>query len=163
VTDWNRIVHEHGPRVFATAWRILGQAADAEDVVQEVFLEVHRLWRTRPVHNWSGLLSRLAACRALDNLRRRKPAVSLDGLVLPGSRDDPEETAVNRELVERLRQAVAQLPPQEATVFCMRYFDEVPNHAIAAALDISPGAVGAALHKARGKLEALLAEAVAGD
>jgi hypothetical protein len=33
VTDWNRIVREHGPLVFGTAWRILGHAADTEDVV----------------------------------------------------------------------------------------------------------------------------------
>ncbi|HBI42561.1 MAG TPA: hypothetical protein DDY78_06840, partial [Planctomycetales bacterium] len=35
-TDWDRIVREHGPMVYGTAWRILGCAADAEDVVQDV-------------------------------------------------------------------------------------------------------------------------------
>ena len=42
-TDWDRIVREHGPMVYGTAWRILGNAADAEDVVQDVFLQIHQL------------------------------------------------------------------------------------------------------------------------
>ena len=48
-TDWDRIVREHGPMVYGTAWRILGRAADAEDVVQDVFLQVHQLQQTHPV------------------------------------------------------------------------------------------------------------------
>ena len=71
VTDWDRIVREYGPLVFATAWRILGHAADTEDVVQEVFLQVHQLQQTHPVRHWAGLLRRLASCRALDRLRQR--------------------------------------------------------------------------------------------
>src|SRR3954447_6381089 len=80
VTDWDRIVREHGPLVFGTAWRILGHAADAEDVVQDVFLQVHRLEQVRPVRCWVALLRRLATCRALDRLRQRRATVPLDGL-----------------------------------------------------------------------------------
>jgi RNA polymerase sigma-70 factor (ECF subfamily) len=149
--------------VFGTAWRILGHASDAEDVVQDVFLEVHRLWVSRPVRNWSGLLSKLAACRAVDSLRRRKTFVSLNGLSLPAIDPEPEATAIGHELADRLRQAIAQLPPQEATIFCLRYFDDLPNQAIATALNLRPGAVGVALHKARTKLETLLAEPVKGE
>ena len=47
-TEWERIVRDHGPLVYGTAWRILGQAADAEDVVQEVFIEANRIRLTRP-------------------------------------------------------------------------------------------------------------------
>ena len=72
VTDWERIVRDHGPLVYGTAWRILGHAADTEDVVQEVFIEANRIRLTRTVRQWPGLLRRLAACRALDRLRQRK-------------------------------------------------------------------------------------------
>ena len=70
VTDWDRIVREYGPLVFATAWRILGHTADTEDIVQEVFLQVHQMQQTDVVRHWPGLLRRLAACRALDRVLR---------------------------------------------------------------------------------------------
>ncbi len=158
MTDWERIVREHGPLVFATAWRILGHAADAEDVVQDVFMEVQRL-RVR-VRCWPALLRRLTTFRALDRLRQRKPTAALDGLCLFSPNGDPESVAVGRELADRLRQAIAQLPQREGTVFCMRFFDELSYDQIAENLAISRGAVAAALHKARAKLENLLAEPV---
>jgi RNA polymerase sigma-70 factor, ECF subfamily len=156
--DWDRIVREHGPMVFATAWRILGQAADAEDVVQDVFMEVQQI--SVRVRCWPALLHRLTTFRALDRLRQRKNNVPLDGLCLFSPNGDPESQAVGRELAERLRQAIAQLPQREGSVFCLRYFDELSYDQIAENLAISRGAVAAALHKARSKLESLLAEPV---
>jgi RNA polymerase sigma-70 factor (ECF subfamily) len=162
VTDWDRIVREHGPRVFATAWRILGHAADTEDVVQEVFLQAHQLRQAGPVRSWAGLLRRLAACRALDKLRQRRPTVPLDGLDLAGGEGGPEQLAIEHELAERLREALAHLPPREAAVFCLRYFDDLSYEQIADTLQIRAGAVAAALHKARARLEALLLEPAQG-
>jgi RNA polymerase sigma-70 factor (ECF subfamily) len=160
VTDWDRVVREHGPAVFGTAWRILGHIADTEDVVQEVFLQVYRMQATQLVRHWPALLRQLAACRALDRLRKRRPVVSLNGMHLAHSRDGPEETAFERELAERLRQAIAQLPGREAEVFCLRYFEEFSYQQIAETLDINPGAVATALHKARVKLGTMLGECV---
>jgi len=159
VTDWDRIVREHGPVVFATAWRILGHAADTEDVVQEVFLQAHQMAQVEVVRCWEALLRRLAACRALDRLRQRRATVSIDSLALTTTSDDPEAIAMERELAGRLRQAVALLPRREATVFCLRYFDDLSYEEIAETLQISLGAVGTALHKARTRLESLLLEA----
>jgi len=163
VIDWERLVRDNGPNVFGTAWRILGHAADTEDVVQEVFLEAYRLRATQIVRCWPALLRRLAACRALDRLRQRRHIVSLNGLLVAGNGHDPEATAIGKELAERLRQAVAELPEREATVFCLRYFEDLPNQRIADILNINPGAVGVALHKARAKLEGLLIEAPTGE
>jgi RNA polymerase sigma-70 factor (ECF subfamily) len=164
VTDWDRVVREHGPLVFGTAWRILGNAADAEDVVQEVFLQVSQMERAQPVRFWPALLRRLAACRALDRLRQRRPTVPLDGLDLAGATNNgPEEEAAGRELAGRLRRAVAGLPAREAEVFCLRYFEDLSYRDIADALGIRTGAVAVALHKARSRLESLfLKHAVTG-
>jgi RNA polymerase sigma-70 factor (ECF subfamily) len=163
VADWDRIVREHGPMVFATAWRILGHAADAEDVVQDVFLQVHQLHQAGPVRYWVGLLRRLATCRALDRLRQRRHPVSLDSIPLASSGPSPEAALLEKELAERLRQAITQLPQREAAVFCMRYFEDLSYQQIAEALHIRSGAVAAALHKARAKLETYLLEPVPGD
>ncbi len=163
VTDWERIVREHGPRVFGTAWRILGHAADAEDVVQEVFLQAHQLHRTRPVRFWGAFLRRLAACRALDRLRQRRASVPLEGHDLASPEDNPEAAAVGHELADRLRDAVARLPDREAGVFCLRYYEDRSYEEIAETLGIRVGAVGVALHKARAKLEGQFSQAVTGD
>jgi RNA polymerase sigma-70 factor (ECF subfamily) len=160
VTDWDRIVRDYGPLVFATAWRILGHVADTEDIVQEVFLQVHQLLRTHTVRHWPGLLRRLAACRALDRLRQRKNTVSLNGQALVDRDEGPEAAAVEHELAERLRRAIAQLPDREAAVFCLRYFDDLSYQDIAQALHIRTGAAASALHKARLKLETILLETV---
>ncbi len=163
VTDWDRIVREHGPLVFGTAWRILGHVADTEDVVQEVFLQAYSLRAVQTIRHWPGFLRRLAACRALDRLRQRKPIVALNDLALACSTNGPEETAIGRELAERLREAIAQLPEREAAVFCLRYFEDLPYQRIAEILDINRGAVAAALHKARAKLEVMLSEVAKGE
>lgn len=162
MSDWDWLVREHAPLVYTTAKRILGRLADAEDVAQEVLLEAFRLAPNKTVRNWPGLLRRLTACRAVDRLRQRRNIMPLDGQAVRDFSPGPEQTAIGRELAERLRQALAQLPPREAEVFCLRFFDDLSYQQIAESLDIQPGAVAQALHKARARLEALLSEAVKG-
>ncbi len=106
---------------------------------------------------------RVLALVITSELRQRKSTVSIDGLCLFSPNGDPESQAIGRELADRLRQAIAQLPQREGTVFCQRYFDELSYDLIAENLAISRGAVAAALHKARAKLESLLAEPVQGE
>jgi RNA polymerase sigma-70 factor (ECF subfamily) len=157
VIDWDRIVSAYGPMVFAAAYRILGHTADTEDVVQDVFLQAYRMQAEAPIRNWPGLLRRLAACRALDRLRRRRAVASLEADV-PEDQAGPPEVAVGNELAERLRDALSLLPPREGTVFCLRYFEDLTYSQIAEVLQISGSAVAVALHKARSRLETLLLE-----
>lgn len=157
-TDWNGIIRQHGSTVFGAAWRILGHASDAEDVVQEVFLEAQQLANSQSVDHWAALLRRMATYRALDRLRRRKRALSLDGLPMPGKEHGPEAVAVGRELEARLRTAITQLPNREAAVFSLRFFEDLSYEQIAESLGVSTSAVAPALHKARAKLKALLVD-----
>jgi RNA polymerase sigma-70 factor (ECF subfamily) len=158
LTDWQRFVREYGPPVYGTAWRILGHAADAEDVVQDVFLEAYRLHQTRAVRHWPALLRRMATCRALDRLRRRQSAARVDELRLVDPGGGPEAEAHAHELEDRLLRALPLLPAREAEVFCLRYFERLTTEQVAAALNISPSAVSTALHKARARLAELLTE-----
>jgi len=64
--------------------------------------------------------------------------------------------AVERELANRLRWAVAELPDREASVFSLHYFGEMANGEIAETMGITADAAGVALHKARKKLKELL-------
>jgi RNA polymerase sigma-70 factor, ECF subfamily len=150
---WEIIVREHAPIVFGAAWRILGHATDAEDVAQEVFLEAFRKWRRWPDNHWLGLLRRLAVCRALDCRRRKTLITNIPWSELPSNAAGPSELVATNELMVLLRSAVDHLPRREAEVFCLRYFENLSPGEIADSLGIKPGAVAAALSKARTKLE----------
>ena len=154
--DWETIVREHGPIAYATAWRILGNETDTEDAVQDALLDALRLHRDERIKNWGALLRRLATCRALDALRKRRVAIPFDADPPASPAGQPEAVAVGAELATRLRQALAQLPDREAEVFSLRYFGDLANSDIAAALAMNTGAVAVALHKARSRLETLL-------
>ncbi len=91
---------------------------------QDVFTEAFRLHKAGPVQSWTGLLVRLATLRSLDRLRRNRPSVELrecDGM----STAEPFEELAAGELALWLRQAIAQLPDQQATVFVMHYFEQL--------------------------------------
>jgi RNA polymerase sigma-70 factor (ECF subfamily) len=144
---------------FDTAWRLLGHAADTEDAVQEAFLEAFRLHGRQKVRNWGGLLRHLVTRRAIDRLRQRRKSLPLEALpFVPASpaSDQPESVAVQHELADRLRLAIAQLRDREASVFSLHYLGEMSNSEIAETLEISIDAVGVALHKARNRLKELV-------
>ncbi len=149
MTDWTAIVREHGPMAFQTAWRILGHVQDTEDAVQEALLEGLRAYRAGEVQNWGGLLRRAATCRALDRLRQRRPLTPIPESVPSPAGERPDQIAEARELAAWLRGILSTLPERQAQVFSLRYFGEVSNPEIAAALRISVDAVAVALHKAR--------------
>jgi RNA polymerase sigma-70 factor (ECF subfamily) len=158
VTNWDQIVSDQGLGLYRLASRILGGGPDAEDVVQEAFFETYQLQRGQTVNNWAGLLRRIVTHRAVDRLRKRRATVSLAGLEPSTGTHNPEHTAIARELGERLRLAIGELPERQAAVFCLRYFDDLAYAQIAETLGIDPSAVGTALNKARAKLKSLLVD-----
>jgi len=158
--DWDLIVRDHGPMVYRVAWRILGDADEAEDVGQEVFLGLHRLLSSRRIRNIGGFLRRLAALRALDRLRRRKTAITFTEVTTVDSRT-PEAELIEQELAGAVREAIARLPERMGAVFCLRYAEGMSNVQIAEALEISPSAVSTALNKARQRLAAMFQTSIA--
>lgn len=150
--NWNLIVKANAESVLAAAFRILGNLSDAEDVSQEVFAEAFRKWKPTSDQNWNGLLRRIAVCRAIDQLRRRKTSEPFSNPILDRSALDPLQVAAERELHERLRSAVSELPPREAQIFCLVHFESLSHASVAQQLGISAGAVAKGLSKAKSKL-----------
>jgi RNA polymerase sigma factor (sigma-70 family) len=161
--DWPEIVNCHATLVVGSVRRILGNDHDAEDVVQDIFLEAYQVSHKMIIRNWAGFLHHLATRRAIDRLRKRVrgasglPAAETDAAEVADPAPLPYQEAIAGELAERLRIAISNLPQGQAEVFSMRCFEEMTYDQIADALEISTNAVGLALHKARARLQALLA------
>jgi RNA polymerase sigma-70 factor, ECF subfamily len=154
---------EHGREVFRAAYRITGNAADAEDVTQTVFLRLMRQEEgSRLGPEPTGYLRRAATNAALDVLRRRRTAraVPLEGVEerLTDQAPGPERRLGSRRLHESLRRALTALSERAATVFALRHIEGLTNGEIAELLDTSSAVVAVTLHRARRDLKKALGD-----
>jgi RNA polymerase sigma-70 factor, ECF subfamily len=160
-------------RVSRQALRLLGDTAEAEEVVQEVFLTIYTKAHTfRGDSAFSTWLYRLTVNAALGRLRRRKgnDAVSLDDY-LPRFQEDGhhlirpvvdwsealEDRVANDELRRLLYQAIEQLGPIDKAVVVLSDIEGMPDKEIGEILTLSVPAVKARLHRARLSLRGRLA------
>lgn len=166
-----QLVDEHAGRIYRLALRMMGNEADAEDVLQETFLSafksIDRFEARSSLGTW---LYRIASNAALMRLRRREPEqVSVDeplerddGDLLPRQFFDfcclPEEDLLRDEAWTEMERAIEDLPPSLRGVFVLRDIEGLSTEETAAALDLSISAVKSRLMRARLKLRERLAE-----
>ena len=152
------LFRDHHDRVFRTAHRITGSPADAEDVLQTVFLRLVKGQEAYDLsENPAAYLSRAAINASLDLMRSRTRArlvepgdVELEGL--ESRWQNPEVEHADRELQTLIRQAVAGLGKTAGEMFVLRYYEGYDNQEIAKMLDTSHMVVGVVLHRARTRL-----------
>ena len=148
----------HSDRVFRTAYRITGSPADAEDVLQTVFLRLVKGKETYDLsENAEAYLSRAAINASLDLMRSRGRAKSVglgdkEAEALESRFRSPEVEHADRELQTLIRQAAAGLGKTAGEMFVLRYYEGYDNREIAQMLDTSQMVVGVVLHRARAKL-----------
>ena len=156
--ELERLFQTHHGRVFRTAQRITGSAADAEDVLQTVFLRLVKGQESYDLsRNPEAYLSRAAINASLDLLRSRTrlKAVALDDTdadTIAGHARSPEALHADQELQTLVRQAVGRLGKTAGEMFVLRYYEGLNNKEIAVLLETSPFVVGVVLHRARTKL-----------
>ncbi len=130
----------------------IGDAAVAEDVIQEVFIKLwenrHTLDESRSIKSY---LFTIANNLALNNLRHRKVVIQFQQKQrqeVTSYADSPEAAAEANELREKLLHLIAGLPEKTRVVFMMSRFDELANKEIAARLEISVSTVENHMNKA---------------
>ena len=152
-TAWSLelVYRTHQQMVLRTAYRLTGRTADAEDVLQTVFM---RLSAHPPgnVDNLEGYLRRAAVNAALDVLRSRQTwgEVELEEQ-LPSRPALSAFTAAH--IRDALRQALATLSPRAAEVFVLRFVEGHDNREIARMLKTSAAVVAVLLHRTRRQLQ----------
>jgi len=152
--DWEEAYRSHHASVYRAAYQVTGSAADAEDVLQTVFL---RLWRRGPeaaaVDNLRSYLYRAAINASLDLLRARQEEVQpLDeeNFPIPQGGATADETMALRSW---LRSALTKLNPKHAEMFTLRYIQELDNREIAKIVGTSAAVVAITLFRIRKQLQ----------
>jgi RNA polymerase sigma-70 factor (ECF subfamily) len=150
-----QIFLEHKELVFRAAYRVTGNATDAEDVLQTVFLRLARLEVFPEITNLPGYLHRSAVNASLDLLRGRKDSqtLSLDEDPTPAEAVSLDHGPRSAELRDWLRHALARLNPRWAEMFVLRFIEDKSNREIAAIMKTSPAVVAVVLHRTRSLLK----------
>jgi RNA polymerase sigma-70 factor, ECF subfamily len=132
--DFEKLIDEHQSMVFSLAWRMTGDRGLAEEIAQDVFLELDRhLGRIESAAHACFWLRRVTMSRSVDALRRRKVR-GIDLWVEMEDRHCFQAEFHSSPLGLRLEQLLATLPEQQRVALILRYQEDLTPEEIAATL-----------------------------
>jgi RNA polymerase sigma-70 factor (ECF subfamily) len=147
--------HQYKQMIFRAAYRVTGNAGDAEDVLQTVFLRMLRQPTLPEIRNLPAYLHRSAVNASLDILRRKKEAATLpldeEPTLAEAAPVSPAQSSF--EIRQWLRQALARLNPRWAEMFVLRFIEDLSNREIARLMNTSAAVVAVVLHRTRTQLK----------
>ena len=165
------LMRRHNERVYRAARAILRDEHEAEDVMQQAYVNAYTHLRQFDGRaRFSTWLTRIAVHEALARARRRTRVISLveeppmphdvhaTAPVPAAALPDPERLAMSRELGALLERAIDGLPDGGREVFVLRQVEGMSTHDVAQALDLSEDVVKARLSRARAAIRRDLAE-----
>lgn len=163
------LVERHSRSVYKVAYRVTGNADDAEDVVQETFLKAYRqLDRFEERASFGTWLHRIAWNCSVDLLRarpKREQAEEADTLEQLGSTratvtgsaaPSPERLMASVQVGDRVKEAMARLSPLERAAFVMRHYEGRSIDEISRALEIRENAAKHSIFRAVRKMRVAL-------
>lgn len=166
------LVRRYSRPIFNFVYRMLGSHADADDLAQDVFVQVYRsLPRARADLPFKPWLYVIARNKCLDFVKRKRPLLFADvdgddedsGGIAARVQDEqplPDELAERADLQRLLHTAVAELPVKYRQVVAMRYGADLSFAEIATALSLPENTVKTHFHRAKALLRTRLAEAL---
>jgi RNA polymerase sigma-70 factor, ECF subfamily len=165
---YGALVHAHSAVVFRVAFRITGNEADAEEIVQEAFLRGYQRLGSFQLRSGFGTwIYRIAVNCALNRLsqpgieaeyRHGEESDPREKCVQVAARGaDPERSLLSREISAAQQMAMQRLTPTEKTAFVLRHLEDRSTDEIAEVLGIAPNAAKQAVFRAVQKLRRELA------
>jgi RNA polymerase sigma-70 factor (ECF subfamily) len=144
---FDELMRRYQDRVYWTIRRMIGDADEAYDLTQDVFIKAHaKLGSFRGDAQFFTWLYRIASNLSINHLRRKKLRTffSLDDILdLEDSAPAPAVRAEESELQARIAGAIRRLPEKQRSVFIMRYYDDLPYEEMAAITGRSVGGLKA--------------------
>lgn len=167
---FDRLMQRHQKQAYHVAYRLTGNHADAEDLMQEAFLRAFRFFdnyrRDLPFEKW---LFRIMSNLFVDGVRKksRMRTTSLDAplmgdsekstfLDIPDMRDEPERVTLHEELDEQIHKALAALPADFRKAVILADIEQLSYEEISKLMGCSLGTVRSRLHRGRKMLRAKL-------
>ncbi|WP_414640287.1 RNA polymerase sigma factor SigE [Amycolatopsis sp.] len=158
--SWDEVVREHADRVYRLAYRLTGNAHDAEDLTQETFIRVFRSLASYKPGTFEGWLHRITTNLFLDMARRRS-RVRMEGLPedtdrIVGDDPSPEQVYTDTHLDPDLQAALDELPPEFRAAVVLCDVEGLSYEEIGATLGVKLGTVRSRIHRGRQALRASL-------
>lgn len=155
-----RLIEMYKAPVYNLAYRMLSNAAEAEDAAQEIFLRAYTKLATYDrERRFSTWLLSIASNYCIDVLRRRRATlVDLDDVAYTVRSSDPgpESSALDRELQQAVARAIGRLPESYRLVTVLRYYYDFSYEEIERITGLTESTVKTRLFRARRQLETLL-------
>lgn len=163
---FGELVRRYQQRLYHTAYRLVGNAEDAQDVVQEAFLHAYQsLASFKGDSLFFTWLYRIAVNTAISLKRKQRAVLSLHARQELESRLEPADVSVGAqphqaleqaEEVQRLQRALAQLSPEHRTVLILKELEGHKYETMAEILGVPIGTIRSRLHRARLELREIL-------
>lgn len=150
--EFNRLVSEHGPSLYRLAYRLLGDATEAEDILQETFRSI---WDSRqrydPKLGTRAWMTTILRRRVADFLRRgRRPWLSGDDAVLESSTEDLNP--IEQTYTDEMQEALEHLSPDLRETLLLVVVNELTHQEAADVLKVPLGTVLSRVSRARQRL-----------
>ncbi len=148
------LVRRHAQRFYRTAWRMTGNSAEAEELVQEAFLKIWdrpQIWKPERQARFTTWFTRIVINQAIDRNRKNKFS-DFDFLSLADGRPGKENQMVMDEQQAFLEAAIQRLPARQKAALNLCYYEEMKNAEAARLLGIGVKALESLLVRARENL-----------
>ena len=149
--DYDRFVAEHADGLVRTAYLMVGDLHEAEDLVQEALFKVAARWpRVRCMDSPVGYTRRILINQVMRGSAKRSRNQAELNATPPA---EPAPNMAQLEIHDELFDALAQLPPRQRAAVVLRYFLDLPEAEVAAALSCSLGTVKSSTSRGLQRLE----------
>ncbi len=158
---WEEIVLTHSSRVYRLAYRLTGNAVDAEDLTQDVFVRVFRSLSSYTPGTFEGWLHRITTNLFLDQVRRkariRFDALPDDAERIRSGEPGPAQVYDDTHFDHDVQAALDALPPEFRAAVVLCDLEGLSYEEIAATLGVKIGTIRSRIHRGRSQLRAALA------